>query len=144
MTKTKIVTLTLVTLLASGSALAQQADPGYGQGPQQGPSPRGQGMDRTGKNDDGERPANQLERMTRRLDLTPEQKAKLEAILRQHEELRAAQREAMRKEVAAILTPEQLAKFEQKGPGRGGRMGRGMGSGGGQGRNAPVPGSQPQ
>jgi hypothetical protein len=49
--------------------------------------------------------------------LTAEQKAKLEPILRQHEETRAAQRQAMRNEIAAFLTSDQLAQFDRMGPG---------------------------
>ena len=84
-------------------------------------------------------PPARLERMAWRLNLTPEQKAKLEPILRQRDEMRTAQRQAMRQEIAGILTPEQLAQFEQMGPGRGGRMGRGMGPGMGPAARAGTP-----
>ncbi len=152
MNKTKLATLTLIGLLTAGTALAQQAGPGFGPGAQGGPCPRGQGMGRGGWNDGGDRAANQLERMAWRLNLTPEQKAKLEPILRQRDEMRTAQRQAMRQEIAGILTPEQLAQFERMGPGRGGPMGPGrgpgmgpgMGQGGGRGWQAPAPSGQPQ
>lgn len=143
MSKSKIATLTLVTLLSTGALLA--AGTTFAQ--QAGPCPWGQGMGRGGWNDGGDRTASQLERMAWRLNLTQEQKAKLEPILRQRDEMRATQRQAMRQEIAAVLTPEQRAQFEQMGPGPGGRMGRGMGRGmgpgGGQGWNAPAPGGQP-
>lgn len=152
MNKTKIAALTLISLLTAGTALAQQAGPGFGPGAQGGPCPRGQGMGRGAWNDGGDRAANQLERMAWRLNLTAEQKAKLEPILRQRDEMRTAQRQAMRQQIAGILTPEQRAQFEQMGPGRGGRMGRGpgpgrgpgMGQGGGQGWQVPTPADQPQ
>lgn len=149
MSKTKIAALTLVTLLstgallAAGTTLAQQAVPGYGQGPQQGPCPWGQGTGRGGWNDSGDRTASQIERMAWRLNLTPAQKAELDPILRKRDELRTAQRQAMRQEIAGVLTPEQLAQFDQMGPGRGGRMGRGMGPGMGPGGNPPTSGGQP-
>ena len=105
-------------------------------------------MGRGGWNDGGDRTANQLERMAWRLNLTPEQRAKLEPILRQRDEMRTVQRQAMRQEIAGILTPEQLAQFEQMGPGRGGwmgpGMGPGMGQGGGQGWQVPAPAYQLQ
>ncbi len=135
MNKTLIAILSAGALLAAGTTLAQQAGPGpgYGPGPQGGPCQRGGGMGRGGWNGDGDRVAAQLDRMAWRLNLTPEQKARLEPIVRQSQELRAAQRQAMRDEMAAVLTPEQLAQWDQMGPGRGGRMGRGFGPGGGQG-----------
>jgi Spy/CpxP family protein refolding chaperone len=145
----KTATLTLIAiissgaLMAAGSSLAQQAGPaygsGYGPGAQGAPCPRGGRMGPGGWNGSADPVAARLDRMAWRLNLTDAQKAKLEPILRQRQELRTAQRQQMRNEVAAILTPEQLAQFDQMGPGRGGRMGRAMGPGWNQGWNAPSP-----
>ncbi|HSQ07889.1 MAG TPA: hypothetical protein VLM84_09390 [Chromatiaceae bacterium] len=74
-------------------------------------------------NGDGDLVAAHLDPMARRLNLTSEQKAKLEPIIRQRQELRAAQRQAVRDEVAVILTPGQIAQFDQMGPGRGAAWG---------------------
>jgi Spy/CpxP family protein refolding chaperone len=125
--------------LAAGTALAQQ--PGYGPG--YGPCWRAQGMGRGANGGSGDWVENRLDRMALRFNLNPEQKAKLEPILRQRQELRAIQQAAMRQDIAAILTPEQRAQFEQMGPGRGGWKGRGMGYGAGPGVTTPVPASQP-
>lgn len=134
----KTATLTLIailssgTLMAAGSSQAQPAGPGhgpgYGPGAQGTPCPRG-GLGRGGWNSGSDPVAARLDRMGWRLSLSEEQKAKLEPILRQRQELRMAQRQQMRDAVAAILTPEQLAQFDHMGPGRGPRMGRGMGPG---------------
>ena len=140
----KSSTLTLIAILSggallagAGNSLAQQPapgyGPGYGAGAQGAPCPRGGGMGPGRWNGSGDAVASHLDRMAARLNLTEEQKAKLEPILRQRDEMRRAQRQQMRNEVAAILTPEQLAQFERMGPGRSGRMGRGMGPGLGQG-----------
>lgn len=140
----KSTTLTLIAILSggallagAGSALAQQPapgyGPGYGAGAQGAPCPRGGGMGPGRWNGSGDAVVSHLDRMAARLNLTEEQKAKLEPILRQRDEMRRAQRQQMRNEVTAILTPEQLAQFERMGPGRSGRMGRGMGPGVGQG-----------
>jgi Spy/CpxP family protein refolding chaperone len=90
-----------------------------------------------------------IDRMGWRLNLTPEQKTKLKPIFEQRQALRNAQRQAMRKQVAQILTPAQLAQWDQMraqrglrrgaGPCRGGRgfgpgQGYGLGHGYGPGR----------
>ncbi len=111
--------------------------PGYG------PCARAQGMGPKPSWGNGDWAQNRLDRMAMRLNLSPDQKAHLEPILRQRQELRAAQQAAMRQEIAAILTPEQRAQFEQMGPGQGRRMGRGMGYGGGPGWNTSAPIAQP-
>lgn len=154
----KSTTLTLIAILSGGAllagaggALAQQSapgyGPGYGAGAQGAPCPRGGGKGSGRWNGGGDAVASHLDRMATRLNLTEEQKAKLEPILRQRDEMRRVQRQQMRDEVAAILTPEQLAQFEQMGRGRGGRMGRGMGPGMGQGggpsATPPAPVAQP-
>jgi Spy/CpxP family protein refolding chaperone len=90
-----------------------------------------------------------LDRMAWRLSLTPEQKAKLKPIFEQRQALRNAQRQAMRKQIAQILTPAQLAQWDQRrsqhgwrrggGPCRGRQgfgPGRGYGPGMGYGRGA--------
>lgn len=125
--------------LAAGTALAQQ--PGYGPG--YGPCARAQGMGPRANWGNGDWVQNRLDRMSQRLNLSPEQKARLEPILRQRQELRTAQQAAMREEISGILTPEQRTQFEQMGPGRGGRMGRGMGYGMGPGWSTPAPTGQP-
>lgn len=66
-------------------------------------------------NGDGDLVAAHLDPMARRLNLTSEQKAKLEPIIRQ--------RQAVRDEVAVIPTPGQIAQFDQMGPGRGAAWG---------------------
>jgi Spy/CpxP family protein refolding chaperone len=145
----KTATLTLIAILSSGAlmaagnSMAQQAGPGYGPGYGPGaqgfPCPRGGRMGPGAWNTGGDPVTTRLDRMAWRLNLTDAQKAKLEPILRQRQEIRTAQRQQMRHEVAAILTPAQLAQFDQMGPGRGGRMGRGMGPGWATGGNAPSP-----
>jgi Spy/CpxP family protein refolding chaperone len=147
MNKTLIAILSTAILLAAGTATAQQSGPGPGPG--SGPCTWGQGMGRRGGAERWADPDQaveaQLERMTWRLNLTADQKARLEPILRERQEMRAAQRQAMRDQIAAVLTPEQLAQFDQMGPRRGGRMGagRGPGMGRGPGWNAPASAGQP-
>jgi Spy/CpxP family protein refolding chaperone len=122
MNKTQAAALALVAVLSTGAfldagfALAQQTDPGNSPTPVPWPCPRG-GMGRGGWSAAGDRTQAHLDRMAWRLSLTAEQKAKLEPILRQREETRAAQRQAMRNEIAALLTPDQLAQFDRMGPG---------------------------
>lgn len=86
-------------------------------------------------------PAARLKQMEEALSLTADQKAKIEAIFaEQRKEMEAIpqdqRREKMREimvkyrdKMAAILTPEQKAKFEQMRPqgGRGGPDGKGPG-----------------
>jgi hypothetical protein len=77
-----------------------------------------------------------LDRMAWRFNLTDEQKAKLKPILEQRQTLRKAQRQAMREQLAQILTPAQLGQWDQmqsrRGWRRSGAFGRGP-CGGGQG-----------
>jgi Spy/CpxP family protein refolding chaperone len=77
-----------------------------------------------------------LDRMAWRFNLTDEQKAKLKPILEEREALRTTQRQAMREKLAQVLTPAQLAQWDQmqarRGWHRGGKFGRGP-CGGGQG-----------
>jgi Spy/CpxP family protein refolding chaperone len=140
-----VLAAALAAGLGASTALAQQAGPGTdptlltaptsAPGFQAGPCPWRQGQGRGGWNGTGDRVASQMDRMAWRLNLTADQKARLEPILRKREELRTAQRQAMRQEIAAILTPEQLTLFEQMGPGRG----RGMGPGAAFGTAVPTP-----
>jgi len=81
-----------------------------------------------------------LDRMAWRFNLTDEQKAKLKPILEEREAQRIAQRQIMRKQLAEILTPAQLAQWDQmrgqRGwhrPGRRSCGGKGFGPGPGYG-----------
>jgi Spy/CpxP family protein refolding chaperone len=145
--RTTLVAILAAAGLAAGAALAQP--PGYapgtgpGYGPGVGPCGRAQGMGPRANWDSGDWVQGRLDRMASRLNLTAEQKARLEPILRQRQELRATQQAAMRQEISAILTPEQRAQFDQLGPGRGGWRGRGMGYGPGPATTTPVPANQP-
>jgi Spy/CpxP family protein refolding chaperone len=128
-----------IAALAATIALAQP--PGYGPGP--GYAPPAQPAGGTGDWAQG-----RLDRMAWRLNLTGEQKAKLKPIFEEREALRAAQRQAMRKQLAEVLTPAQLAQWDQmrgqrRGPRRGRRpcAGKGFGPGPGYG---PGPGFGPQ
>lgn len=142
-----LIAILAATGLATASALAQQASPGgnptavatTAPGSWPGPCPWASGQGRGGWNAPGDGVASQIDRMAWRLNLTAEQKAKLEPVLRKRDELRATQRQAMRQEIAAILTPEQLTQFERMGPGRG----RGMGPGTAAGVPAPTPAPAP-
>jgi Spy/CpxP family protein refolding chaperone len=129
--------------LAAGTAMAQQPGYGPGFGPGYGPCARAQGMGPGANWGNGDWVQNRLDRMAMRLNLSPEQKTRLEPILRQRQELRTAQQAAMRQDIAAILTPEQRAQFEQVGPGRGRWMTRGMGYGAGPGATTTAPANQP-
>lgn len=58
------------------------------------------------------RHADRIERLTKNLDLTPEQKTKVEAIYQeQHDKFKAIHQET-RSRIEAILTKEQLAKMD--------------------------------
>lgn len=63
---------------------------------------------------DGEGPAeHRVERMSKELQLTPDQKSKLEVIFKeQHEKFRAIHEESHNR-ISQILTPEQSKKFEE-------------------------------
>jgi len=142
--RTTLIAILAAAGLAAGAAVAQPmgSGPGYGAGygPGAGPCWRGAGPRANASN--GDWVQNRLDRMSARLNLTPEQKAKLEPILRQRQELRTTQQVAMRQEIEAILTPEQRALYEQRGPGRGG-WGRGLGYGPGAAAATPAPTTQP-
>jgi Spy/CpxP family protein refolding chaperone len=107
-----------IAALAATIALAQPT--GYGPGPGYGPQPQ-----TTGSTVDWAQ--GRLDRMAWRLNLTNEQKAKLKPIFEQREALRTAQRQAMRNQLAEVLTPAQLAQWDQtRGQRSGTRRGRGL------------------
>jgi len=127
-----VASATGIAALAATIALAQPT--GYGPGPGYGPPKQS-----TGSTVDWAQA--RLDRMTWRLNLTDEQKARLKPIFEQREALRTAQRQAMRNQLAQVLTPAQLAQWDQM---RGQRSGtrRGRGPCGGQGFE-PGPGYGP-
>jgi periplasmic protein CpxP/Spy len=72
----------------------------------------------------GKGPEKRLERLTKELNLTADQKGKVEAILKEHadkskaemqkmQEGMKADREAMDQGIKGVLTPEQAAKFDK-------------------------------
>jgi len=117
---------TAIGIAALAAAVASAQPLGYGPGPGYGPPAQS-----TGSNVDWAQA--RLDRMAWRLNLTDEQKAKLKPIFEEKEALRAAQREAMRKQLAEVLTPEQLAQWDQTRGQRGGGRRLGRGPCGGQG-----------
>lgn len=136
--RTLTATATGIAVLATTVALAQP--PGYGPGPGYGPA---------AQTAPGDWAQARLDRMAWRLSLTEEQKARLKPILEERQALRTAQRTAMRNQLAEILTPQQVAQFDQMRGQRGGRRfgagpcrggGPGFGRGGGYG---PGPGFGP-
>ncbi len=112
-----------IAAVAATVALAQP--PGYGPGP--GYAPQAQ---TAGSSVDWAQA--RLDRMAWRLNLTEEQKAKLKPIFEERQALRTAQRQAMRKQLAEVLTPAQLAQWDQMRGQRGSRR-FGRGPCGGQG-----------
>ena len=106
-----------IAALAATIALAQPT--GYAPAPGYGPPAQS-----TGNTVDWAQ--GRLDRMAWRLNLTKEQKAKLKPIFEQREALRTAQRQAMRNPLAEVLTPAQLAQWDQtRGQRSGTRRGRG-------------------
>jgi Spy/CpxP family protein refolding chaperone len=121
-----------IAALAATMALAQPT--GYAPGPGYGPPTQS-----TGSTVDWAQA--RLDRMAWRFNLTDEQKAKLKPIFEQREALRTAQRLAMRNQLAEVLTPAQLAQWDQmRGQRSGMRRGRGPCTGQGFG---PGPGYGP-
>lgn len=141
-----IPAIALAMMTAAATAYAQP--PGWGQGPDYQPRGglgancvRGQGFGpgaQTGQGGSDDWTAARIDRMGVRLNLSAEQKEKLTAIFRERQAMRNAQRQVMHDQIAAILTPEQLAQFDQM-RGQGG-MGR---RGGGPGWGGPGPGAGP-
>ena len=131
--KIKLITLITLGALSLGS-LAFAQEPGGGAGPEE----------RAGR---GHR-HNPLERTTEQLNLTPEQKAKVQPIIDQATpQIESIRREAMQKtkavmdnamaQIRPLLTPEQQKKLDDsqndRRGGRGGHGGRrGQGDQGGQ------------
>ncbi|MCX8048386.1 MAG: hypothetical protein N3A55_01835 [Methylohalobius sp.] len=54
-----------------------------------------------------------MRRLDEQLELTPEQKPRVEAVLREQREKMQAVREETRNRIKAILTPEQAARFDK-------------------------------
>ena len=69
-------------------------------------------------------PEQRLERMREHLELTDAQVEQVRPILEQAHERGRGNREQVREELAAVLTPEQLAKLDEHMEGRRGRHGR--------------------
>ena len=57
--------------------------------------------------------ANRVERLTKNLDLTPEQKTKVEAIFKEQDEKFKIIHEETQKRLQEVLTKEQLTKFDE-------------------------------
>jgi periplasmic protein CpxP/Spy len=57
---------------------------------------------------------NRVERMTERLDLTPEQQVEIRTILEEQRALADQQRQETRARIGAVLTPEQLARIDER------------------------------
>ena len=127
--KHKLITLAAISAFSLGSSAFAQAPQPDGQSGQGGQGQRGgrHGGDRHGS----------LEKMTEQLNLTPEQKAKVQPIIDQAKpQIESIRREAMQKTKAVMenamaqirphLTPEQQKKLEDaKNDRRSGREGRG-------------------
>ncbi len=132
--KLKLITLTAIGAFSLGSAA-------FAQEPQGGPDQRG--------GHEGGRHHGSIERMTDQLNLTPEQKAKVQPVIDQAKpQIENIRREAMQKtkavmedamaKIRPMLTPEQQKKLDDaKNERRGGREGhggrKGRGDRGGQG-----------
>lgn len=143
----KTLTSIALGILTMSAATAFAQGPGYGRGPGYGPCGGGFNCPWAQGGAPAAAPVApsadpvkaKLDRMSLRLNLSPEQQAQLEPILRERQAMRAAQQQAMRDKMARILTPEQLAQFDQMraqggmGPGGGGRCGGGRGFGAGPG-----------
>ncbi len=124
--KLKLITLTAVGVFSLGSAVFAN-DPQDGQDQHGG---RGGGYHHSS-----------LERTTEQLNLTPEQKAKVQPIIDQAKpQIESIRREAMQKTKAVmenamarirpVLTPEQQKKLDEAQSNRGGRRGHHRGQGG--------------
>lgn len=86
----------LTIALALSLPLAMTAYAGGGRGPEHFGGHRG----------------DRVERLSKELDLTAEQKTKLEAVLQQEAERRKAMREETHRQMQEFLTPEQMTKLE--------------------------------
>jgi Spy/CpxP family protein refolding chaperone len=63
--------------------------------------------------DDHPRRADRMERLSQRLDLSEEQRARMEALFEEHRAEREAMRERMRARMAEVLTAEQRTRMEE-------------------------------
>lgn len=61
----------------------------------------------------GKHRGERVERLSKELDLTAEQKAKLEAVFQQQAEKFKAMREETHRQMQEFLTPDQMAKLEE-------------------------------
>ncbi|MGR8929642.1 MAG: Spy/CpxP family protein refolding chaperone [Gammaproteobacteria bacterium] len=61
----------------------------------------------------GKHRGDRVERLTKELDLTAEQKTKLEAVFQQEEEKRKVLREETHRQMQEFLSPEQMTKLEE-------------------------------
>jgi len=111
------------------TATTGQPGPGYGRGP-------GRGM----RGEPAQRIAGRVDYLADQLNLSADQKSEVTAILEEQRAKRMGMRGETHDRIAAVLTDEQRAKFDQiranrgKGrPGVGPGMGRGMGYGPGPG-----------
>jgi protein CpxP len=68
-----------------------------------------------------ERIEQRIERMTRRLDLTPEQAQQMRELFVEQRMSQTLTRTEMRERVASVLSEQQLAQLERGRPGKGGR-----------------------
>jgi Spy/CpxP family protein refolding chaperone len=126
-TAKRTLTASTIGIAALAATIALAQPPGYAPGPGYAPpaQPTGSAVDWAQARQD---------RMAWRLNLTNEQKAKLKPIFEQREALRTAQRQAMRNQLAEVLTPAQLAQWDQmRGQRSGTRRGRGLCGGQGSG-----------
>ncbi len=137
--------MTATALAATAQPFGYGPGSGYGAGYQQGPCagnpancPRRQAFAPGAQIQPGSAAdpvTGRLDRMAARLGLSAEQKARLEPIFRERQQIRRTQRQAMRDQVSQVLTPEQLARFDQMRGQRGKRRG-GCRGGPGYGRSA--------
>jgi|KBSMisStandDraft_5_1062788.scaffolds.fasta_scaffold07066_6 Spy/CpxP family protein refolding chaperone len=120
--KLNLITLSAIGALSIGTAIAQV-------------SPAGPPENRGGGGGRGHR-HNSLEQVTENLNLTPEQKAKVQPIIDQAKpQIESIRREAMQKtkavtdnamaQIRPMLTPDQQKKLDEAQNSRGGREGRG-------------------
>lgn len=143
------ITVSIMTALAL-PAVAQSTDCGMGRGLgpcyQQGPG-AGYGPGRQdGQFNTEDRINRRVERLTARLNLSPEQQAQVRTILQEQSSQGAASWNETHNRIAAVLNDQQRAQFEQWRAQRGGR-GRGMGPGPGYGPGSsygPGPGAGSQ
>jgi Spy/CpxP family protein refolding chaperone len=136
-TAKRTLAATTIGIAALAATVAVAQPPAYSPGPGYGP---------TAQTAPADWAQARLDRMAWRLNLTEEQKAKLKPILEERQAFRTAQRAAMRNQLAQVLTPQQLAQFDQMRGQRGWRRFGGGPCGGGYGPGmgyGPGPGFGP-